>query len=155
MIPLVAVLFIVGLQSGRLEYKFNEKEKPVAAAEFLKKEFLEGNMFNSYAFGGYMIYAAYPQYKVFIHGKIDWHGEEKLKEYLRVQYLESGWEDLLDKYNIKWIIFNTDSLLSRVLKEKNEWQLIYTDKVANIFVRNVPEYFDIIKKYRQPLSPAS
>ena len=38
-IPLVAILFIAGLQSGHLKYRFNEKEKPVAATEFLKKEF--------------------------------------------------------------------------------------------------------------------
>jgi hypothetical protein len=32
-------------------------------------------------FGDYIIYSAYPKYKVFIHDKIDWPAEEKFKEY--------------------------------------------------------------------------
>jgi hypothetical protein len=31
--------------------------------------------------------------------------------------------------------------------EREDWKLIYTDKVASIFLRNVPENFDLIKKY--------
>jgi hypothetical protein len=149
------LLVIAALLTGRLDQRFNEEKKPVAAVEFIKKEPLKGNMFNEYAFGGYIVYSAYPQYKVFIHGKIDWHGEEKVKEYYEISSFKPGWEDLIEKYNINWIIFNTDSALSRFLKERNDWKLIYADKVASIFVRNVPEYFEIIKKYRQPLSPAS
>ena len=115
---------------------------------------MNGNMFNSYGFGGYIIYSAYPKYKVFIHGKIDWHGEDKLKEYDKVKEFEPGWENVLEKYRINWIIFDTDSMLTRFLKERKDWQLIYMDKVASIFVRNVPENFDIIKRYRELKSPA-
>lgn len=136
------------LLSGGLDHRFDETKKPVAAVEFLKKESLKGNMFNEYAFGGYIVYSAYPQYKVFIHGKIDWRGEEKVKEYYKMAHFESGWEDLIKKYNINWIIFDTDSALSRFLRERNDWKLIYTDKVASIFVLNIPENFDLIKKYR-------
>jgi hypothetical protein len=152
-IPLALIFPLVF--GGGLDHRFDDKKKPVAAVEFLKKEFLKGNMFNEYAFGGYIVYSAYPQYKVFIHGKIDWRGEEKFKEYYKIALFESGWEDLIEKYNINWIIFDTDSALSRFLKERNDWRIIYTDKVASIFVRNVSDNFDIIKKYCQPLSPAN
>ena len=151
-LPLALIISLVF--SGGLDHRFDEEKKPVAAVEFLKKEPLKGNMFNEYAFGGYIVYSAYPQYKVFIHGKTDWRGEEKMKEYYKVAHFESGWEDVIEKYNINWIIFNTDSALSRFLKERKDWYLIYTDKVASIFVRNVPENIEIIQKYQIPYSLA-
>ena len=143
--PLILMAAIV--MGYRLRIRFDEKKKPVAAVEFLKREFIKGNMFNNDEFGDYIIYSAYPKYKVFIHDKIDWRAEEKLKEYIKVTKFEEGWEDIIKKYEINWIIFDTDSMLSRFLKERKDWKLIYTDKVASIFVRNVPENFDLIKKY--------
>lgn len=143
--PLILTAAIV--MSYRLEFRFDEKEKPVAAVEFLKREFIKGNMFNNDEFGDYIIYSAYPKYKVFIHGKMDWRAEEKLKDYIKITRFEQGWQDIIKKYEINWIIFGTDSALSRFLKERDDWKLIYTDKVASIFVRNIPDNYDIIKKY--------
>lgn len=151
--PLIFIVAIV--LSCRLDIGFDKEKKPVAAVEFLRREFIKGNMFNNDEFGDYIIYSAYPQYKVFIHDKIDWRAEEKLKEYFKVIKFEEGWEDIIKKYEINWIIFNTDSGLSRFLKDRKDWKLIYIDKVASIFIRNTPQNFDIIKKYRQPLSPVN
>jgi len=146
--PVAAVLtVIVFAATGRIEYRFDENKKPVAAVEFLKREFIKGNMFNNDEFGDYIIYSAYPQYKVFVDGRLDMYGSDRIKEYYKVINFKPGWEEIIEKYSIKWIIFDADSTLSRFLKEKKEWRLIYTDKVASIFVRNIPENFDLIKKY--------
>jgi len=60
---------IVGLctlaLNGGIHFNFDENKKPVAAVEFLKSEPLDGKMFNDDEFGDYIIYAAWPQYKVF------------------------------------------------------------------------------------------
>jgi len=141
------VLVAVSAKGGLFDYRFDENVKPVAAVEFLKGEALKGNMFSSDEFGDYVIYSAYPQYRVFLDGRMDLYGVERLKEYSKVIHLEPGWDRVIDKYNINWIIFDTDSILSRFLVEKNEWKLIYSDKVANIFVRNIPENQDLIKRY--------
>ena len=42
----------------------------------------------------------------------------------------------------------TTSRRSRYLLERNDWKLIYSDKVANIFVKNVAEYEYLIEKYK-------
>ena len=54
---------------------------------------------------------------------------------------------LLKKYKIKWIIYNANSSLSLFLMERDDWELIYADKVANIFVKNIPENQYLIEKY--------
>ncbi len=145
-LPLLVVCGLV--YTGSLKHGFSPVRHPVAAVEFMKKERIKGNMFNDYDFGGYIIYSAYPAYKVFIDGRADVYGDEKLREYYGVARLETGWETVLTKYRINWIIFSTASPLSRCLAWNNGWRIIYSDKVATIFVRNLPENRDILGKYR-------
>jgi hypothetical protein len=144
---LVAVLAL----NGTVRFHFDEKTKPVDAVRFLRKEHIKGNMFNNDEFGDYIIYAASDMYKVFFDGRSDMYGVQRMKEYYKVARLEEGWDDMLNKYNISMIIFDNGSALSRFLLGRNDWKLIYSDRVANIFVRNIPEYAGLIEKYRTVL----
>ena len=141
------LVMVTGVLTNRIEYKFDENEKPVAAVNVLKRVPIKGNMFNDDAFGGYLIYSAFPQYKVFIDSRVDMYGVDRLKDYLNLVYFKPGWEDVVEKYHINWVIFNADSILSRYLMERNDWKLVYSDKVATIFVRNILENQDILKRY--------
>ncbi|MBN1364366.1 MAG: hypothetical protein JW976_06130 [Syntrophaceae bacterium] len=142
------VIFILALAlSGRINHQFDEKIKPLAAIEFLKKENIQGNMYNEYDFGTYIIYSAYPQYRVFIDGRAEMYGAERLKEYYRVRRTEPGWEKVLDKYDINLIIVYHNLSLSQSLLNNNKWRLIYSDTVADIFVRNSLKNKSLIEKY--------
>ncbi|MBW2664040.1 MAG: hypothetical protein JRD93_19195 [Deltaproteobacteria bacterium] len=146
--PVAAVILVIVLaMGGKIDFKFNEETKPVAAVEFLKKENIQGNMFDNDEFGDYIIYAAWPQYRVFFDGRSDMYGTERLKEYLKVARVKQGWDEVLKKHNIDWIIYNANSPLSMFLMERDDWKLIYADKVANIFVKDIPEYQYLIEKY--------
>ncbi len=146
--PVAAVLFVICLAAGgRIDFRFDEKLKPVAAVEFLKKEHIPGRMFNKDEFGDYIIYSAYPRYKVFFDGRADIYGNEKLQEYLNVANMRPGWEKVLDKYDINWIIYDTDSPLSQILAMKKDWKLVYTDNIASIYVKNVKQNEYMINKY--------
>lgn len=144
-IGVAAVVICAG--AGKINYTFDPKLKAVEAVEFLKREPIPGNMFNNDEFGDYIIYAASPRYRVFFDGRIDMYGTERLKEYNKVIGFQDGWEQVLDKYRMNWIIFDANSMLARYLLGNNQWRLIYADKVANIFVRNIPEYQYLITKY--------
>ena len=144
----VALVIVIAVATkGNLEFVFDGKKKPVAAVDFLKKENIKGNMFNMDEFGDFLIYLAYPQYRVFIDGRLDVYGAEKFKEYIKVVILGPGWEKVLEKYDIGWIFFDANSVLSRSLYEKKGWRLIYADNVANIFAKERAEYQDLIQKY--------
>ncbi len=144
---LASCIFIFMSLPGIKEHEFDPQEKPVAAVEFLKQEHISGNMFNNEEFGDYLIYAAYPQYKVFIDGRNDMYGAEHVKDYLRVIGLGSDWEEVLERFNIQWVFYNADSLLSRYLLERDDWHLIYADHVAHIYVRDIPKYEYLIERY--------
>jgi hypothetical protein len=136
----VGILIItMAVVTNRIEHKFDEGRKPVDAVNFLKKAPIKGNMFNDDEFGDYIIYSAYPQYKVFIDSRMDMYGMEQFKDYLSMVYFKPGWETVVEKYHIDWAILSSDSILSRYLMERDDWRLIYSDKVANIFMRNISE----------------
>jgi hypothetical protein len=117
----------------------------VEAVDFLKKVSLKGNMFNDDEFGNYIIYSAYPQYRVFIDSRVDMYGVDHFENYLTMVYFKPGWEKVIEKYRISWMILDSDSILSRCLKESKDWKLIYSDKVAMIRMRNTSEYQDILR----------
>jgi len=146
--PVAAVILVILLATvGKIDFKFDPKKKPVAAVEFLKKENIKGNMFDNDEFGDYIIYASWPQYKVFFDGRSDMYGADRMKEYRKVLYVYPGWDEVLKKYNINWVIYNANTPLSMFLMERDDWKLIYADKVANIFVKDILEYRYLIEKY--------
>jgi hypothetical protein len=150
-IPIAAVSVVMALAlSGTIRYGFDAKKHPVEAVKFIMKERPSGNMFNSDEFGDYVIYAAWPEYKVFIDGRLDIYGEDKLKEYTKVLRLEQGWDEVLRKYDINWIFYSSGSPLSAFLLESPDWRLIYSDSVASIFMRDTDENRALIGKYELP-----
>lgn len=134
--PSLALLLIAGLcLTGNLRYNFNDKVFPVAAVDFLQREKISGNMFNNDEFGDYMIFAAWPKYRVFMDGRSDMYGEKYGNPYLKAAHAFPGWKDVLAQFSIDWVIFDTESALAAALSEQSDWQPIYSDKIATVFVR--------------------
>ncbi|HJV35010.1 hypothetical protein [Geomonas sp.] len=153
--PMMALCLVVAATcSGMVRHGFDEKTKAVRAAEFLLKEKISGNMFDNDEIGDYLIYRTYPTYKVFFDGRSDMYGSTFMKEYYQVIKFQPGWEKILDKYRVTWIIFDTDSDFARFLLKSKEWPLIYSDNVASIFVKDVLQNQELIRKYRL-VRPAS
>ena len=147
--PVAGVLMVLlGVASGGIEFRFDEKIKPVAAVEFLKTEHIDGPMYNNDEFGDYLIYATYPRYKVFFDGRIDMYGTERLKEYRKIMAFSPGWESIVEKYGIRWFFIGSNSFLTRYLLVRPGWRLIYSDNLANIHVKNCEEYRYLLDKYR-------
>jgi len=145
--PLVGMALITGLAlSGSLQFGFSPEKFPVAAADFIKKERLSGNMFNNDEFGDYLIFAA-RDYKVFMDGRSDMYGEKYGSAYLRVANALPGWKGVLEKYHVTWVFFDTESPLTAALQEQRNWQAIYSDRVATIFVKNIPAHAALLQKY--------
>jgi hypothetical protein len=152
--PVSSVLLIVGLAaSGTLQYRFSEKKFPVAAVEFLKNQPIAGNMFNNDEFGDYLIFSTWPAYRVFMDGRSDMYGEKYGRAYFRAAQAQRGWKDVFEKYDITWVLFDTDSPLTAALLEQRDWQIIYSDHVATIFVKNVPAHRSLLTKYASVTIP--
>jgi hypothetical protein len=145
---ILALSAVVSLgAAGSYQYKFSEKSYPVPAVEFLKKENISGNTFTHDDFGDYLIYAAWPQYRVFIDGRTDMYGADRMKEYLTLAHAMPGWKEIIDKYAFSSILFDTHSPLSSILAEDRNWKLIYSDPLASLFLRKDGRNQRLIDKY--------
>ena len=111
---------------------------PVEAVQFIRANNLPGPMFNSYNWGGYLIWHLYPDYPVFIDGRTDLYDDQFIREYVTVTLAKPGWRKVLDQYGVNFILIESDSILAAFLAEGDEWQCIYTDDIAAIYIKNMP-----------------
>jgi len=130
-----------------------EESLPVNAAAFIRENKLPGPLFNSYNWGGYLIWRLYPQYPVFVDGRTDLYDDEFLRRYLRVALAKGDWQETLDRYRVNTILIERDSLLANLLEKTTGWVPVYADKMAVVFVRDIPENQPWISGHRIEFSP--
>ncbi len=109
---------------------------PAGAANYLKQNPTAGPMFNSYNFGGYLVWALYPNVPVYVDGRTDLYDDEFLKEYLRVYLAEPGWEKILAGQGIRLVVVETNSPLARELRQAPGWAVRYSDALTVVVVKN-------------------
>lgn len=138
-----AILLLVALAAGlkffvAAQPAVNEAEiaqsVPVGAAEFVKRTQPAGNLFNSYNFGGYLAWALYPKYPVYVDGRTDLYDDVFLREYLTVARGRPGYLSVLDKYAVKVAIVESNSLVSDALARAG-WGATYSDALATVYER--------------------
>lgn len=111
-----------------------EERLPVRVAEYLNNERPAGPMFNSYNWGGYLMFAT-PDYPVFVDGRTDMYGDQFLITYLQTATGSPNWQETLDRYGINLVVVEAQSGLARALRAEPDWQLDYEDEMAAVFVR--------------------
>ena len=116
---------------------FLPNKMPVQAIDWLKENPQDGRMFNHFIWGGYILYRMWPDELVFIGGQTDFYGETLFREYLDVINLSDGWENILNKYDISWMIIPSHDRLAEYMKSTHDsaWHVIYEDDTASIFRR--------------------
>lgn len=130
---------------------------PDKAVEFIKKTMPQGNLFNYFDWGGYLI-ATLPEYKVFIDGRgIDEGVQVKYNLILNGSTMKYNkkyeWESMLDNYGVNIVLLplydsNTGERfrLIDILMNDTEWRLSYSDEKSVVFLRVNPVAFHNISK---------
>jgi hypothetical protein len=108
---------------------------PVEAIAELSEHPSPGPLFNSYNWGGYILWALYPQYQTFVDGRTDLFDDEILNQYITVWTAAPGWEQVLDDWDIQIVLIEKDSPLTREL-ELDGWEDMYADEKAIIMTKN-------------------
>ena len=108
---------------------------PAGGVAYLKEHHLVGNLFNSYGWGGYLIYELYPEYRVFIDGRSDFYGDALLEDYSSVAAITPRWREVLQKYRVGAVLIEKDSPLAVLLASQPDWKKVYEGDVEQIYVR--------------------
>jgi hypothetical protein len=110
---------------------------PLEAAEYLRDHHPPGQMFNSYNWGGYLIWSLYPEKPVFIDGRTDLYALNGtvLDDYSQVHWVRPGWEEILDRYDTGYVVTERTGLLDTMLAERSGWSVSHQDDLAVIYRR--------------------
>jgi hypothetical protein len=152
------ILSVAGLGVGYAEGRFPQPAVaawtiPSGAADYLFEHRVTGPMFNTYEQGGYLIWRMWPQERVFIDGRS--LSETVYRDYNQILFnagsisdqVSGPREELLNRYGVQVVVMNTMDYVSGamyplVLALANpigtEWELVYDDTRAVIFLRRPP-----------------
>ncbi|MBM3121939.1 MAG: hypothetical protein FJZ97_07095 [Chloroflexi bacterium] len=114
---------------------FSPRVFPVQAVNWLESRPPTGRVFNYFPWGGYVLYRLWPDVRVFIDGQTDFYGEALTREYEQVITLSDGWEAVLEKYDVVWVLMPPDSGLARALHSDSAWSEVYADATAVVLER--------------------
>jgi hypothetical protein len=126
-----------------LSLAFNEQKQreglPVDAVAWIRQHRLVGEMYNPDNWGGYLIWALWPDYRVFVDGRTDLYGDEFLRQHLDVQLARPGFEETLVAYDVNLVLTYPDDALSAQLACMGGWEEVYRDEVAAVWGRQEAE----------------
>ena len=126
---------IVGNESSPRE-SFSA-ETPLDATAYLKTHPPQGQIFNTYEWGDYLLWAGPKGLKVFVASHAHLVPRDVWLDYLRVISLQTGWERILDKYQTQIAVLDSvqHGDLVDSLRDSKDWSLEYEDDHSAIFVR--------------------
>lgn len=107
---------------------------PAAALAEARKTGVTGNVFNSYDFGGYLIFAGEP---TFIDGRTDQlflGGFFSDLQDAMIAEDDPAFFAILDRYETDWAIVEPEGYAARSFEKTDAWRRVYADSVAEVFV---------------------
>jgi hypothetical protein len=121
---------IIPLAANQTAFRQN---MPVDAVTFIKQQTPPGRLFNSYNWGGYLLWEL-PEYPVFIDGRTDLYNEQVISQWFQVVEAKPGWQEVLDRWHVRLILLEPGTPLIGYL-ENAGWQELYQDDVAVVYAR--------------------
>jgi|GEM_PF-3274054 len=145
---------------------------PVGSCEFIKKNNVQGTMFNTLGYGGYIAWALGPDIKHFMDGRLIFF--PLFMEFENLANKESstieGWRSYFQKYRVDMAITPHGNSVLGLTKEgtfqyvaitdvmfpREEWALLYWDDASLVHVKREEKFKDAIKKYEyKALNPSN
>jgi len=133
----LVVAAVAGLFPSRAGLKsIMEKDWPVQAVAYLRQHPAPQPMYNTYAYGGYLIWQMSDVNKVFIDGRTDvYERTGVLADYLDISRLDFPAPFLLNAYNIQSCLLGRKDTLVTLLNASPVWQKVYGDPLSVLYVR--------------------
>jgi hypothetical protein len=169
MVPLlwggVTISCLYWLSEGYYKIPYNLKHEiqrdkyPDAPVKILKEANLAGRLYNPNAWGGYLMYHLYPDYKVFVDTRTYLHGEANVVTSMLIQYQYPGFEKLIDKGSFDILLFK------KMFGDKRpfyspEWTIIFENTNSALYLRhnnrnamNLQKVIEYYKKNNVPFDP--
>ena len=104
---------------------------PEAEVRHLVRHRVEGNGFNAYRFGGFLMFRMYPEERVFMDGRNDLYGTFRTRVFDPILHTQPGWERLWEesvrRYRLGWVLIDASDPLAARLEGDPRWRPIPVD----------------------------
>jgi hypothetical protein len=135
-VPVAVLMLALGLNRGSIgglqliADHFDSKAFPVVAVEKARTAQLQGRVFDSWKWGGYIMYA-WPEAS--LHVDPLKFSDTTIKSYGRIEDLRPSWLDELRRWDVKTIIIQARSPMDSALTTAPGWSLWYGDSTAVVY----------------------
>ena len=128
---------------------------PNKAVDFLVENKVQGNFFNDFNSGAYLLGRTFPDIKVFIDGRTEVYGGKFFKDYQKIW--EKGDAQLFEKavseHKITGAFLNSTrhhipKKILNYLYSHDDWHVVYFNYDAVIFLRDVQSNKSLIKQFK-------
>jgi tetratricopeptide (TPR) repeat protein len=127
---------------------------PRRAAEFIERENLPGEIFNTYDEGGYVAWRLGPQRLDYIDGRDTLFGLPRVeRERLLLQSSPdlAIWDEETNRYHINTVLLSRGDGIDhgqlRAFCASSTWRPVYLDEVSAVFVRRTPQTEALIQRF--------
>lgn len=137
-----AVILVVSVTICATGYDFKPSKKFYSneSFQYLRTHKMLGKVLNSDEIGDYMIWELWPDYKVYVDGRLDFYEGRRLKDYMTLINMKRNMERVLRRSAFDWAFIQASGL-ERYLSVHPDWLKVYSDSRASIFVNKRSKYF--------------
>jgi hypothetical protein len=119
---------------------------PIAACDAIEEHGWEGNLFNDYKWGGYLIWRFYPRRQVFIDGRAEVYFGAPFDDYYAIHNAFPDWDERLRKWRVATALLDRNAILTRVMEASPAWRRVYVDGVAVIYRRQTAAEANVLRR---------
>lgn len=139
LLSLVLVAYLVEgshFVSARTLRQAERQNYPVGAVAYMRTHHLPARVFASYAWGGYLLWNLFPQYRDYMDSRADTlYTTPILRGYLAMYGGSPEWKSDLDRYGIQDVLIERNAPLTQLLAEDPSWRLAYHDQLSVLYTR--------------------
>jgi tetratricopeptide (TPR) repeat protein len=160
-LPLVSLIIIIAFAVNDVRTLIRQERLgfgvwthyPEATVKFLKEHDVKGRIFNTYGYGGYIIWHLWPHIQVFIDGRaITIYDQDFFWSYGLAFQNKETWEKVLERYGIEIVLIQDArekgySLFFYWLDEDEDWRLVAFDDVSNLYIKKGAKFNKLIEQY--------
>lgn len=126
---------------------------PATTVQFLKEHGVKGRIFNTYGYGGYIIWHLWPNIQVFIDGRAVTIYDQDFFWLCGLAYRNTdALGKIFDRYEVEIVLLQDDrekgySSVFYWLDENEDWRLVAFDDIANLYIKKDGKFDKLIKQY--------
>lgn len=128
-----AAIKVVGVSLPGVVERYENEIFPAKAVTWVQEHHPQGTLFNSYDWGGYLIWRL-RDYPVFVDGRTDLYNDEIISQWIQVMNARPGWEHVLDRWGVHLVMVPPDWPINSILP-RSGWSVLYQDQQAVVYGR--------------------